>query len=63
MSNKLYFSHCFDPEHWKDDGCGILNVLLIPKRWWSIKEWKFALSLRSRFLEHMMKMIGQKDAS
>lgn len=56
--NKVYFSHCFDPNHWKSDECGVLTVFLVPKHWWSIGEWKFALSLRTRFLEHMAKMLN-----
>ena len=58
--NKVYWSHCFDPNHWKDSNCGVLTVLLIPKRWWSFEDWKFSFSLRARFLEHMAKMMNEQ---
>lgn len=57
--DKVYFSNCFDPKQWSSEDCGILTVFLVPKHWWSIREWNLAWSLRARFLEQMMRMMNE----
>lgn len=57
MSNqKVYFSKLFDPNDWSsaDD---FLTFYLIPNKWWSIRSWKFANSMRSRILNTLIERI------
>ena len=52
--NKVYWSKVFDPTDWNCRDFGVLTVWIVPKRWWSVKEWKFAYSLRAKFIERLM---------
>lgn len=49
--SKIYFSEIPDAGDWiKENDSGIMNIILIPKRWWSIKDWKIALDFRKNFV-------------
>ena len=56
IDQKVYFSKLFDPTDWSyaDD---FLTFYLIPNKWWSIRAWKFANSMRSRILNKMVERI------
>jgi len=53
---KVYFSQIVDPTDWSfaDD---FLTFYLIPNKWWSIRAWKFANSMRSRILNKLVERI------
>lgn len=54
MSERVFFSKALDPEDWGGKDYGCLTILLIPTKWWSLKEWKLALSLRAEMLKRLM---------
>lgn len=51
-SQKVYWSVPANHETWNDSDC--ITFFLIPRRWWSIKSWKFANSVRAEMLEIVM---------
>lgn len=53
--DRVYFSKNLDPTSWEGEDYGCLSFLLIPSKWWSIKEWQFAWSLRRTMLERLMR--------
>ena len=53
---KVYFSKILDLEDWSSNDCSYMTLFFIPNRWWSIKDWKFALSMRARMLETFSKL-------
>ena len=51
---KVYFSKTFDPSDWSTNDSDFMTFFLVPRKWWSIKAWKFANSLRSSMLKAYM---------
>ena len=51
MENKVYFSNreTNEVDDWGFDDAGQLKVLIVPIKWWSIKDWKFALMFAKDF--------------
>ena len=49
---KVYFSKVFDPNKWEEPD--YMTLFLIPNKWWSVKAWKFAWSVRAEMLRHFM---------
>lgn len=50
MNKKIYFSRIGDMDSWvKNNDTGIFHIVLIPRRWWSIKDWKFAKDFQNNF--------------
>lgn len=49
--NMVYFSNIEDKDSWmgSGDSGGILKVWVVPKKWWSIKEWKIAREFSKDF--------------
>lgn len=43
--DKLYFSKALDLSSWKDKDTDYMTLFLVPRRWWSIKDWRFANDL------------------
>ena len=52
--DKVYFSKALSPDSWGQEDYGCLTILLIPTKWWSVKEWKLSLSLRAEMLKRLM---------
>ena len=57
MAEKIYFSNCVS-EDWSDS-CNTMKMILIPKKWWSIKEWNLAKSFMKSF--HIIGMSELKE--
>jgi hypothetical protein len=55
--DKVYFSKAFDPTNWNDEDTDYMTFFLVPRKWWSIKAWKFANSLRSHMLSKLTRLI------
>ena len=53
MQDKIYWSE--REEGWIDDTADWMTFVLIPRKWWSIKAWRFANDYRSHLLKHLMK--------
>lgn len=49
---KVYFSKTFNPSFDEEDS-NYMTFFLIPNKWWSIKDWKFAMSFRAKALSHI----------
>lgn len=57
--NKVYFSSRDWTNDWSCKDSGHLKIIVLPTRWWSIKEWKLAIdfnkSFESYFVEQRIK--------
>jgi hypothetical protein len=51
---KFYWSSENNLENWTDD-TDFMTFVLIPRKWWSIKAWKLANSMRAEFLKRAMR--------
>lgn len=58
MEDKVYWSEQPDPKKWFGSG-DYLTFFLVPRRWWSIKEWKLANSLRAEMLRKYALLLGE----
>ncbi len=48
--NKVYFSRIGDCDKWIDNNdSGTMKILIFPRRWWSIKDWKFCIKFKKNF--------------
>ena len=56
--SKFYWSS--DPAIGIKDTYGCFSYFLIPKKWWSIREWKLAFSFRNNF--YVTAIISYKQA-
>ena len=45
MDNRFYFSNIPDENSWSSNDNNEMRMILLPKKWWSIKEWKLAKDL------------------
>lgn len=47
---KIYFSKVWDAGKWvEDNDVGYFHIVLIPKKWWSIKVWQILFDFRRNF--------------
>lgn len=54
--NKVYFSDKENPVSWDlPSDTGILNVWIIPRKWWSLNAWKLALDFKRSFNCYFLK--------
>lgn len=50
MNQKVYFSKIGDLDTWIDaNDSNIFYIVLIPKKWWRIKDWKLAIDFQHNF--------------
>lgn len=52
MKDYIYWT---DKEQgWIDDTADWMTFVLIPRKWWSLKAWRFASDYRNHLLKHLM---------
>ena len=50
MTDKVYFSKIGDADKWvEDNDSGAMSIILIPKRWWSIADWRIVIDFKKSF--------------
>jgi hypothetical protein len=56
-TNKVYYSLIQDPTQWESSN-DVLTFFYVPKRWWSVKAWRLALSLRGYYQQQLVKLLN-----
>ncbi len=52
--SKVYWSQSSDWDSWEQNDFDWMVFVLIPRKWWSLKAWKFANSFRAHLLKKLM---------
>lgn len=48
--SKVYFSRLGDMDTWvEDNDSGVFHIILIPKRWWCLSDWKLVRDFQENF--------------
>ncbi|RLC88206.1 MAG: hypothetical protein DRJ03_03410 [Chloroflexi bacterium] len=59
--DKVCWSEPSHPEAWSDD-MDVMFFFYVPKKWWSIKAWKFALEFRAHMNKRLVQWYGDHAA-
>lgn len=61
MSDYFFWSE--KEEGWIDDTADWMTFVLIPRKWWSLKAWRFANDYRAHLLNSLMKLSKPKEST
>ena len=56
MTDYVYWS--VKEDGWTDETADWMTFVLVPRKWWSIKAWKFANEYRMHLLKSLIKLSG-----
>ena len=49
-NGKVYWTKVGDADKWvTNNDSGQLHIFTVPKKWWSLKDWKFCISFHKHF--------------